>query len=159
MENYPEGELAEMVELYMEKGVAREDATSILRTMMKYPDFFVDHMMQVELGHQTPDEDENPAWNGVVTFCSFVAFGSVPMWAYLIMWGAKYVNRAGMFGIACAVTALTMFVLGAVQARMTRQAVLKTGLSMTFNGCLAAAAAYLVGWGLEHAIGSGDNGC
>lgn len=157
MDNYPEGELSEMVELYVEKGVERKDAETILSTMAKYKEFFVDHMMVMELGQQSPDDDENPAMNGLVTFLSFIAFGSVPMWAYLIMWGAKYTNRGGMFGIACAATALTMYLLGAVQAKISRQPVVRTGLSLMLNGCLAAAAAYLVGWGLEHAIGSGDN--
>ena len=45
MENNPEGEISEMVDLYMEKGVSKEDATTIITTMAKYKDFFVDHMM------------------------------------------------------------------------------------------------------------------
>jgi hypothetical protein len=48
-----------------------------------------------------------------------------------------------------------MFLLGVTQAAITRQNKLKTGLLMTLNGSLAAASAYLVGWGLEVAIGSG----
>lgn len=159
MANYPEGELSEMVDLYVGQGVDRADAEAILGRMMKYPELFLDHMMVMELGHQSPGEDEHPAMNGLVTFLSFVAFGSVPMWTYLIMWGAKYTNRAGMFGIACVMTAATMFLLGAVQARLTRQDVIKTGLSLMLNGCLAAAAAYLVGWGLDRAIGRGEDSC
>jgi DNA damage-binding protein 1 len=157
MDNYPEGELAEMVELYVEKGVDRKDAESILTTMAKYKDFFVDHMMVLELGQQSPGDDAHPAMNGLVTFLSFIAFGSVPMWAYLIMWGAKYTSRSGMFGVACAVTACTMYLLGVVQAKISRQDAFRTGLSLMANGCLAAAAAYLVGWGLEQAIGTGSN--
>ncbi len=159
MDNYPEGEVAEMVELYKAKGVSEEDARSILSTMAKYKDVFVDHMVSVELGLEVPAEDVSPVRNGGVTFLSFVAFGSVPMWAYLIMWGAGYANANGMFGVACACTAATMFALGAVQARITRQAVIKAGMLMTLNGSLAAAAAYLVGWGLEHAIGNGQKAC
>jgi hypothetical protein len=30
---------------------------------------------------------------------------------------------------------------------------------MMLNGCFAAAAAYLIGWGLEHAIGTGTSNC
>lgn len=60
-----------------------------------------------------------------------------------------------MFGIACAFTALTLFMLGVTQAQITKQGRVKTGLLMTLNGGLAAAAAYLIGWGLEHAIGNG----
>ena len=77
------------------------------------------------------------------------------MWSYVITFYAGYKMRGGVFGIACAFTALTMFLLGVTQAAITRQNKLKTGLLMTLNGSLAAASAYLVGWGLEVAIGSG----
>ena len=86
---------------------------------------------------------------------SFLAFGSVPMWSYVITFYAGYKSRGGVFGIACAFTALTMFLLGVTQATITKQNRLQTGVLMTLNGSLAAASAYLVGWGLEHAIGSG----
>lgn len=159
LENSPDLEMSEMMEIYTKKGIGEEDARIILKTMMPYKDFFIDHMMLLELGLQTPDEDENPAKNGLVTFGSFLVFGSVPMWVYVVIWATDYKDQNGPFGIACAFTALTMFLLGATQARLTRQNVLKTGTTMMMNGCVAAAAAYLVGWGLEHAIGNGEDKC
>ena len=82
-------------------------------------------------------------------------FGSVPMISYVITFYAGYKYRAGVFGIACAFTALTMFLLGVAQATITKQNRIKTGLLMTLNGSIAAGSAYLVGWGLEVAIGNG----
>jgi hypothetical protein len=38
-----------MIEIYMGKGLSKEDATSVITTMAKYKDFFVDVMMQQEL--------------------------------------------------------------------------------------------------------------
>jgi VIT1/CCC1 family predicted Fe2+/Mn2+ transporter len=156
MENYPEGEITEMINIYKERGVTEDDARTILHTMAKYRKMFVDHMMVMELDINPGDDSANPAKNGFVTFCSFIAFGSVPVICYAIMYGAGYDNKGGQFGLACLFTALTMFTLGAVQARITRQPIFKTGLSMMLNGSLAAAAAYLVGWGLEQAIGRGE---
>ncbi len=155
-ENFPEGEINEMVALYKEKGVGEEDARAILTAMAKYPTLFVEHMFNVEIGEMRPSDDENPAMNGFVTFCSFIIFGAVPVVAYAIQWGAHYNDKQGAFGVTCAVTALTMFALGAVQAHITRQAIVRAGLTMMCNGSLAAAAAYLVGWGLEQAIGRGE---
>lgn len=159
IEHIPEVELQEMIDLYKAKGVSENDAKNILSTMMKYNDLFLDHMMVLELGLQPIDEDEHPSKNGLVTFGSFVAFGSVPMWVYLIIWGTDYTDSQGTFGIACAFTALTMFLLGSTQAKITKQNVVKTGFVMMLNGCFAAAAAYLIGWGLEHAIGKGESSC
>lgn len=57
LENYPEGEIREMVDLYMEKGMSRQDAESVITTMAKYKDFFVDIMMTQELQLQVPEDD------------------------------------------------------------------------------------------------------
>ena len=155
-DNYREGEINEMLDIYKEKGIADDDARLILTTMAKYPKFFVDHMMVLELDINPSDSSANPAKNGLVTFLSFIAFGSVPVICYSIMYASGYTNKGGQFGLACLFTALTMFTLGAVQAKITRQPIIKTGLLMMINGSLAAAAAYLVGWGLEQAIGRGE---
>jgi hypothetical protein len=48
--NFLEGEKQEMIEIYMGKGLSEEDATNIITTMAKYKDFFVDHMLVMELG-------------------------------------------------------------------------------------------------------------
>ena len=54
--------------------------TRILEIFSKYTVFFVEHMMQVELGLLAPDE---PPWaKGAVTFVSFCLFGAVPLASY-----------------------------------------------------------------------------
>ena len=75
------------------------------------------------------------------------------MWLYVIFYAADYDDKGTMFGIACAVTALTMFALGAISGRITKQNWVKQGLLMTMNGTLATGAAYFIGWGLEEALG------
>lgn len=57
LENFPEGEIKEMVEIYEERGMSHEDAVIVVRTMAKYKDFFVDVMMTQELELQVPDAD------------------------------------------------------------------------------------------------------
>ena len=108
-----------------------------------------------ELGQRVPDDDDNPMIDGAVTFASFMFFGSLPLWPYCIFLGAKYQNYNGMFGICIAVTVVTLFLLGAIQAKILRQNMVKQGVLMTLNGGLAAAASYLVGWGLQRAVGQG----
>jgi DNA damage-binding protein 1 len=57
LENYPEGEIQEMVDIYTERGMDREDAELVISTMAKYKEFFVDIMMNQELELQVPQED------------------------------------------------------------------------------------------------------
>ena len=80
MDTNPSGKVQKMQEFYVQKGVTEEDASRILEIFSKYKVFFVEHMMQVELGLLAPDE---PPWaKGAVTFVSFCLFGAVPLASY-----------------------------------------------------------------------------
>ena len=56
LDNYPEGEIKEMVELYEERDMKKDDAILVVETMAKYRDFFVDVMMEEELKLNVPEE-------------------------------------------------------------------------------------------------------
>eukprot|EP01006_Ploeotia_vitrea_P020268 TRINITY_DN52538_c0_g1_i1.p1 TRINITY_DN52538_c0_g1~~TRINITY_DN52538_c0_g1_i1.p1 ORF type:complete len:303 (-),score=152.47 TRINITY_DN52538_c0_g1_i1:95-910(-) len=152
-DNYPEGERKEMVELYMEKGFSEADATQIIDLMSRNTKFFVDHMMVQELGLLCPDEDDNPAKEGLITFCSFLAFGSVPLLSYL---GNTSNTESALdlsFVIACILTVGMMFVLGVVQARITNRVWWRSALFVSLNGTLAAGSAFFIGWALAEITG------
>jgi hypothetical protein len=53
------------VELYMAKGMTRQDATEMIDIMAKYTNLFVDHMVIHELGLSVPDDKEQHWKNGV----------------------------------------------------------------------------------------------
>jgi DNA damage-binding protein 1 len=145
MENYPEGELREMIEIYMSKGFSEEDAENIVRTMAKNKDFFVDHMMVQELGIMPPDPDEAVWKEGLVTFLSFIVFGCVPLLSFLIL-SATSSSFGVQFGISCALTALTLIVLGLLKSKMSGINYISGTIGVLVTGVLAAAAAYFVGW-------------
>jgi VIT1/CCC1 family predicted Fe2+/Mn2+ transporter len=153
LENYPEGEYKEMVEVYEGMGLKTEDAQQLVDTMKQYPKFFLDHMFVDELGMLPPDEDAELWKEGLVTFLSFVFFGSVPLLTYLI---AKAVGGDAdddvLFATACVATALTMFLLGVVKAKLTKSNPFKSGALMLLNGGLAALAAFAIGWCLEELL-------
>jgi DNA damage-binding protein 1 len=156
LENYPDGERKEMIEVYEGKGLSSTDAVQFVDIMMKYPEFFLDKMMVDEL-NLMPPEDTADLWKeGFVTFLSFMAFGSVPLATYVI---AKLAGVDGdgegdlLFLISIIATAITMFLLGVVSGKFTKSNVWISGSKMLLNGGLAACAAYLIGWGLEHMLG------
>lgn len=60
LDNYPEGECKEMIELYVDAGFSLEDAQQIIWRMSKNPSFFVDHMLVQELGIMPPKEGFDP---------------------------------------------------------------------------------------------------
>lgn len=78
-DNYPEGEVKEMIDLYKERGFSEEDASNVMHIMKNNRKFFIDHMMVQELGLMPPGEDESPLKQGAVMFCAFFVFGLVPL--------------------------------------------------------------------------------
>ena len=153
-DNYAEGEISEMVEIYQQKGFSREDATKVIKTMAKpeYKNFFIDHMMIQELGEKTPGEDEHPVKNGAMCFLSFMFWGTIPLIPYCIAFPTKQHDQDGLLGICVGITLISLFLLGMQQAHILKQSWLVQGTGMMLNGGLAAGASYLVGWGLDRAV-------
>ena len=148
-EHYLEGEIREMVEIYESRGLSSEDATTVITTLAKYPTVFVENMMVDELGLMPITEGMDP-WEchkkGLVTFCSFMAFGAIPLTVYLTLYDVVGVYR---FLVACMTTLATLFGLGMVKARLTNQNPYLSGISIMMNGALAAGAAYGIGYWCE----------
>ncbi|GAB5361385.1 hypothetical protein AAMO2058_000709000 [Amorphochlora amoebiformis] len=153
LENYPEGEIEEMVEIYVGKGMSEKDARLVVETMVKYKDFFVDQMMVDELGLMPPDEDENPWFDGLVTFTSFVFFGLFPLLAYLFTIGSD-LDRTELFGVSIALTGVMLFILGAIKSQFTLQSWWASGTEILALGGFTAAISFLIGWAVESIISS-----
>eukprot|EP00929_Paragymnodinium_shiwhaense_P027630 TRINITY_DN1617_c0_g1_i5.p1 TRINITY_DN1617_c0_g1~~TRINITY_DN1617_c0_g1_i5.p1 ORF type:complete len:306 (-),score=95.15 TRINITY_DN1617_c0_g1_i5:777-1694(-) len=158
MDNYMEGEVAEMTALWKGKGMSSEDATLMINTLAKYPKIFLDQMFVDELGLMPPSDDpadefRSTCRKGLCMFLSFVIFGSVPLLTYIIarLFGHD-VEDGTLFVLAAVSAALTMFTLGFVKGRLTKQPAIMSGVSVLLNGVAAAIAAYLIGWSLEELI-------
>jgi VIT1/CCC1 family predicted Fe2+/Mn2+ transporter len=153
-----QGKLDGVVNALVEKGLGDADAKEVVGILSKpgYRDFTQEFVLVEELGQEVPDDPLGPLKDGSVTFISFLLFGSLPLWVYVIVYGAKYDNVDGAFGISAAACALSLFALGWTQGSITRQSKWRAGVFMMINGSLASAAAYLVGWGIMQAIGNGS---
>ena len=144
--NYPEGEMKEMVEIYTEKGIKESDAKKIVEILSKHKKAWIDVMMCEELG--IVETDESPIKNGIVTFFAFAIFGFMPLVAYVL---ARFIPgiQNQTFITACILTGLTLFTLGALKAKLTGQKWFISGLEMFIVGGLAASAAYIIGYTLS----------
>jgi VIT1/CCC1 family predicted Fe2+/Mn2+ transporter len=144
-ENYLEGEISEMIEIYQGRGLSPEDATTVITTLAKYPKVFVENMMVDELGLM-PIMDSHDPWEchkkGLITFISFMVFGAIPLATYLLLYDTSGKYR---FMVACGSTLVTLFMLGVVKSGFTNQNRYLGGLGMVLNGTLAASAAYTIG--------------
>ena len=140
--DYPEEEKQEMMAVYMEKGIPWDEARAVVNILSKYEKPWVDIKMVEEFG--LVESLESPVKNALVTFGSFVLFGSILVLVYAI---ARFVPffAAHTFGTACFLTAVTLFILGTLKVLFTRQSWYRAGVEMMILGGGAAASAYLVG--------------
>ncbi|EAR83460.3 integral membrane protein (macronuclear) [Tetrahymena thermophila SB210] len=143
VDNLPEEEKAEMIELYENKGISREDATQIVEIMSKYKQAWVDIMMVEELG--LIPQEENPIKNAIVTLTSFILFGQIPLIPFVITQIFSIDANELFFYLSTGLTALFLFVLGYIKSQFTFSKWWKSGLETLFTGIMAAGSAYLIG--------------
>lgn len=145
-DNYPEGEVMEMIDLYEKQGMSREDAELVVRLMSEHRDFFVDIMMIEELGLLVPGEDENPWFDGFVTFCSFIFFGFFPLLGYCIFpFAFPSIESQTLFLVAFLLTGCTLFVLGSIKGLFSVKTWYYSGFEMLIIGYLVCFIAYAMG--------------
>lgn len=141
VEHYPDGEKKELVELYVHKGLSEEDAVKLTEIISKNKSVWVDVMMKEELG--IIESDESPLKNALVTFFSFCFFGFIPLIIFIM--SLFIVNIPNPFIIACVLTGITLFLLGALKVKITGQNWFIAGLETFLVGGVAALSAYGVG--------------
>jgi len=155
-DNFPKGEIDEMIELYEKKGMQVEHAKELVAALLKHEDIFIDTMMVEELGIVPPDPSDSPAKSGLVTATSFIVCGIIPLIPFIIG-SAVHTQFEVLFGVSCALVGVVMFGLGAVTSIFTILPWWKGGLYMLVIGALGAIASYLIGWGIGEAVGSSSS--
>ena len=151
VEHFPDGERAELYELYSRQGYNEEDASQLVEIKSRDVERWVDAMMIDELGMLK--DERKPIKNALATLVSFVIAGSVPLLVYLIGFFVPLAPQA-MFPISLALSGLALFGLGAAKVLVTKRSAWKSGLEMLLVGGLAAGVAYAVG-ALLKGLGNG----
>ena len=142
VEHFPEGERAELLEVYKEQGYPEADAQQLLEIVSQDKQRWVDAMMVSELGLMKAER--NPLWNGLATLVAFIIAGSVPLLVYFV--GLQVpISGSISFPISIGLTALALFGLGAAKVAITRQNPWRGGLEMLLVGGLAAGVAFVIG--------------
>ena len=142
VEHFPEGERAELVEIYRDQGYSDEDAQRLVEIQSRNPERWVKAMMVNEL--RMLEEERNPLRIGLATLLSFIVAGSVPLFVYLLGLLVA-IEPTVAFAVSLVLSALALFGLGAAKVLVTERNVFRSGLEMLLVGGLAALVAYLVG--------------
>jgi VIT1/CCC1 family predicted Fe2+/Mn2+ transporter len=142
VDHFPEGERAELYELYRRNGYTEEEAGQMLSILTRDKERWVDAMMIDELG--LLKDEGNPLFNGLATLIAFIVAGAVPLLVYLAGLVVPIPPELA-FPISVALSGLALFGLGAAKVLVTHQNPLRSGLEMLLVGGLAAVVAYAVG--------------
>lgn len=121
----------------------------------KYRDILIDEKMSAQKGILRPDQREKPWKSGVITFAAFLVFGSAPLLSFIIL--ATFTrNKSVKFAGACVMSALAHALLGLAKGKIAGQKYMLSVAGTLFNGAIAAASAYLIGWTLRNVAGLQD---
>lgn len=136
----PGPSINELSETLIQKGLPQAEANQVANQLTKAPQLMAEMLLWHKHSVQPP-EDDNPALNGLVTFVSFVLFGSLPLLPYLLREADAQSLTLSATATLTALTALGLLRWVATGNRL-RVSVLET----VGVGSLCAGVAYGVGW-------------
>jgi VIT1/CCC1 family predicted Fe2+/Mn2+ transporter len=142
VEHFPDGERAELYEVYRKQGYDDKAASDLVRIKSQDPERWVRAMMVDELG-MMPDE-RRPLLSGLATLIAFVVAGSLPLLVYVLGLFVR-IPSATSFPVSVALSGLALFGLGAAKVLVTKLSPWRSGVEMLVAGGLAAIVAYVVG--------------
>jgi len=144
LDNFPEGEKREMVEIYEHRGFTQEQATQLIDIMSTNHQFFVDHMLVYELDIMPPDPQFRPFFQALASLCSFMCLGLVVLIPFLASshTGDPHVP----FYIACGVGSPVVFFLGLLKGRFATRTMVPMAFYSLLHAVAAVSLAFVVGF-------------
>lgn len=140
-------EREEVRRAFAAKGFSGGLLEQVVATITENKERWVDVMLHEEHGLVGFDQDR-PLLKGLMTFCSFALFGSVPLFSYLLP-----VPDSLRFTVAIVSTVAALLLLGMTRSIVTRERIFKGPLEIVGIGLLCAIVAYGVGAALRGAFG------
>jgi VIT1/CCC1 family predicted Fe2+/Mn2+ transporter len=142
LRNNPEGEMAELAAMYVERGVDPDLAEEVSRQIHRDPDNAVNVHAREELG-VTLEDLPSPVLAAVSSFVSFALGAIIPVMPYLLG------SDALLPGIV--VSLIGLFAAGAVVTRFTSRSWWFGGIRQLVLGAIAATLTY----GIGNLVGAG----
>ncbi len=138
VQEIPDEEAREVVKVFTDYGLTREEAAPVVEAMTKKPTQWVDFMMRFELGLEEPNPKR--ALQSALTIAgSYIAGGFIPLSPYMIL----HSSRVALIWSAV-VTLIALGVFGYIKGRFTGSRPGRSALQTIVIGGLAAGAAFLI---------------
>jgi len=154
---HPARELEELVHLFEDEGLPREDARLVAEKIAARPSAMLRAMTRMELGLAT--EAGQPEREGAVMAAAFALGAAVPIlpWFFLSTRAMASLGPLGLspaLGFSAAVTLLALFAMGVGKARVAHTSALRGGFEVMLIGLGAAVVGYVLGNIFPHLVGA-----
>jgi len=138
LEHYPEAEAEELALIYQARGVPQAEAQSMARRVIADPRNALDTLAREELG-LNPEDLGSPFGAAISSFGSFAIGAIVPLLPFVLARGHS------ALALSIAVTATTLFLVGACLSLFTGRSAIVSGMRMLAIGAIAGAVTFGVG--------------
>jgi len=146
LQQYPEAEAQELALIYAAKGLPPREADRLAQRLVSDPEHALDTLAREELG-LNPSELGSPWGAAMSSLLSFAIGAAIPVLPFAFGAGSN------AMAIAAALTALSLFGVGATLSLFTGRKAFASGARMLLLGGLAAGVTYGVGRAFGVAIG------
>src|SRR4030081_1644042 len=134
VEEIPEEEAREVLEVFENYGLTRAEAVPIVDSLRQRPAQWIDFMMRFELGLEAPDP-KRALRSATTIACAYIAGGLIPLAPYMLMTSAY---EALLASVVATLVALGIF--GAIKGAYTGMPLFSSAARTVIIGGLAAAA-------------------
>ncbi|MEA2615438.1 MAG: vacuolar iron transporter family protein [Chloroflexota bacterium] len=134
----PEEERDALRRIYREKGFTDEEVELLVGRICTDPDHWLDVLVTEELGLSL-DPGPPPVADGAWAGGGFAIAATIPLLPFLFTSGATALV------IACVLSALALFAVGAAKTLVTRRSPMRSGAEMVIVGLLASLVTFMVG--------------
>jgi len=148
IEHIPEGERAEIREIYAQKGFDGELLEQVVDVITSDRHVWVNTMLTEELHLQI--EQRSPSRAALATFAAFVVVGLVPLLPYLV----PMVPVEQTFLVSSVLTGIGFAFVGVAKGAVLHRRIWRSALETLLTGGVAAAVSFAVGYGLRQAFGA-----
>ncbi len=138
MKEVPEVETEEIREIYRKKGFKGQLLEDVVKVIVSDDKVWLETMMSEEL-HLNPVDKSHPYFSALVVGFSAIVGSLIPLMPFFFM-----SIKDGIVVSMC-VSALALFIFGAVKAKLTVGSLAKSGIQMAVIGIVSALAGYAVG--------------
>ena len=138
VEEIPAEEDIEVYNIFRGYGLPEDDARKVTSAITADRTRWVDFMMRFELGLEPPNQARAPI-SALTIGGSYVVGGLLPLLPYMFVG-----NSTRALYISAIVTAIALFIFGAVKGRMTGVSPIRSAIQTVIIGGVAATVAFLI---------------